>query len=92
MDGASTVVQLLKVGEVARLTGLSVKTLHHYEEHGPIRGTLQDADTGERYQELRPPVHYGRYGPPGIDVCIQGALKALIYGQGRRVLETTFFG
>ncbi len=25
---------LLKVGEVARLTGLSVKTLHHYEEQG----------------------------------------------------------
>ena len=26
--------RLLKVGEVARLTGLSVKTLHHYEEQG----------------------------------------------------------
>ena len=25
---------MLKVGEVARLTGLSVKTLHHYEERG----------------------------------------------------------
>ena len=26
--------RLLKVGEVARLTGLTVKTLHHYEEEG----------------------------------------------------------
>ena len=26
--------RLLKVGEVAHLTGLSVKTLHHYEEQG----------------------------------------------------------
>ena len=28
--------RLLKVGEVARLTGLSVKTLHHYEERGVV--------------------------------------------------------
>ncbi len=36
MDGAraDTEGRLLKVGEVARLTGLSVKTLHHYEEQG----------------------------------------------------------
>ena len=25
-------------------------------------------------------------------VCVQGDLKAVIYGQARRVLETTFFG
>jgi hypothetical protein len=25
-------------------------------------------------------------------VCVQGDLKAFIYGQARRVLETTFFG
>jgi hypothetical protein len=24
-------------------------------------------------------------------VCVQGVLKAVIYGQARRVLETTFF-
>jgi MerR family copper efflux transcriptional regulator len=35
MDGASAEEErLLKVGEVARLTGFSVKTLHHYEEEG----------------------------------------------------------
>ena len=34
MDGARAGERLLKVGEVARLTGLSVKTLHHYEERG----------------------------------------------------------
>ncbi|MDP9411159.1 MAG: MerR family DNA-binding transcriptional regulator [Actinomycetota bacterium] len=36
MDGAraGTEGRLLKVGEAARLTGLSVKTLHHYEERG----------------------------------------------------------
>ena len=34
MDGARTGERLLKVGEVARLTGLSVKTLHHYEVQG----------------------------------------------------------
>ena len=25
-------------------------------------------------------------------VCVQGDLEAFIYGQARRVLETTFFG
>ena len=35
MDATHTTGKgLLKVGEVARLTGLSVKTLHHYEEQG----------------------------------------------------------
>jgi DNA-binding transcriptional MerR regulator len=34
MDGARTEGRLLKVGEVARLTGLPVKALHHYEERG----------------------------------------------------------
>ena len=36
MDAARTREEerLLKVGEVARLTGLSVKTLHHYEGEG----------------------------------------------------------
>lgn len=36
MDGARTSEEerLLKVGEAARQTGLSVKTLHHYEEEG----------------------------------------------------------
>jgi DNA-binding transcriptional MerR regulator len=34
MDGARAGERLLKVGEAARLTGLPVKTLHHYEERG----------------------------------------------------------
>lgn len=34
MAGARVEERLLKVGEVARLTGLSVKTLHHYEKQG----------------------------------------------------------
>ncbi|MDP9440282.1 MAG: MerR family transcriptional regulator [Actinomycetota bacterium] len=33
-NAARTGERLLTVGEVARLTGLSVKTLHHYEEQG----------------------------------------------------------
>ena len=32
-------------------------------------------------------------GPASLtSVCVQGDLKAFIYGQARRVLETTFFG
>jgi hypothetical protein len=27
-----------------------------------------------------------------ISVCVQGDMKAFIYGQARRALETTFFG
>jgi hypothetical protein len=27
-----------------------------------------------------------------IWVCVQGGLKAVIYGEARRVVETTFFG
>ena len=39
--------RLLKVGEVARLTGLSVKTLHHYEEEGLARPAGR-SETGYR--------------------------------------------
>jgi hypothetical protein len=38
------------------------------------------------------PLHYERYGCADLGECIQGDLKAPIYGQARRVLETTFFG
>ena len=34
MNRARAGERLLRVGEVARLTGVSVKTLHHYEERG----------------------------------------------------------
>jgi len=37
------------------------------------------------------PLHDGRYGLPDIGVCVQGDLKAVIYGQVRRVVETTYF-
>ena len=38
------------------------------------------------------PVHYGRSGLPDFGVFTQCDLRAVIYGQARRVLETTFFG
>lgn len=47
MDGARTGERLLKVGEVARLTGLSVKTLHHYEERG-LAEPVGRTETGYR--------------------------------------------
>jgi hypothetical protein len=47
--------------------------------------------TGGR-QDLRPLVHDERYGLPDIGVCVQGDLKAVIYGQASRVVQTTFFG
>jgi hypothetical protein len=37
-------------------------------------------------------VNYERYGLPDLGVCVQGDLKAVIYGQARRLVETTFFG
>jgi len=36
-------------------------------------------------------VHYERSGLPDLRVCVQGDLKAVIYGQASRVVETTFF-
>jgi hypothetical protein len=59
---------------------------------GQYAASRQDDDTGEGYQELQPRVLYERYGLPDIGACVQGDLKAAIYGQARRVLETTFFG
>lgn len=47
MDRARAGERLLKVGEVARLTGLSVKTLHHYEERGLAEPTRR-TETGYR--------------------------------------------
>jgi hypothetical protein len=41
-------------------------------------------------QELRSPVHDGRYGLPDIGVCTR-RFKGRRYGQARRVLETTSF-
>jgi DNA-binding transcriptional MerR regulator len=39
--------KLLKIGEVARLTGFSVKTLHYYEERGLIE-PAERSDAGYR--------------------------------------------
>ena len=47
MNGARAGERLLKVGEVARLTGLSVKTLHHYEERG-LAEPVDRTETGYR--------------------------------------------
>ena len=37
-------------------------------------------------------VEYERSGLPDFGVCVQRDLKAVIYGQARRVVQTTFFG
>jgi hypothetical protein len=43
-----------------------------------------DTDTrGRGSQEFQPPVHDERYSLPDIGVCVQGDLKAVIYGQAR---------
>lgn len=47
MDEARAGERLLKVGEVAYLTGLSVKTLHHYEERG-LAKPVGRTETGYR--------------------------------------------
>src|ERR1700752_611302 len=39
--------EALKVGELARRTGLTVRTLHHYDQIGLLRPSL-DTDTGHR--------------------------------------------
>src|SRR5581483_2685405 len=39
--------QALKVGELARRTGLTVRTLHHYDEIGLLRPSLH-TDSGHR--------------------------------------------
>jgi hypothetical protein len=67
---------------------LRVRTKMRSDQYAAPR---QDEDTGEG-QELRPRVLYERYGLPDMEVCVQGDLKAVINGQARRVVETTFFG
>jgi DNA-binding transcriptional MerR regulator len=41
--------QLLPIGRFARLTGLTVKALRHYDELGLLRPAAVDADTGYRF-------------------------------------------
>jgi hypothetical protein len=51
----------------------------------------QDADTGEGYQELRPPVHDERYGLPDMDVHM-GRFEGRNMGLGPRVLGSPRVG
>jgi len=47
MDSLET-AQLMTIGRFARLTGLTVKALRHYDELGLLRPTAVDPDTGYR--------------------------------------------
>lgn len=38
--------QLMSIGRFARLTGLTVKALRHYDEVGLLRPAAVDAETG----------------------------------------------
>ena len=44
----------LKVGELAKRTGLTVRTLHHYDDIGLLRPSLH-TDSGHRLYTLRAP-------------------------------------
>ena len=50
-----------------------------------------DADTGVGVVRSFDPGSVTRGTACLTSVCVQGDLKAAIYGQARRVLETTFF-
>jgi hypothetical protein len=50
-----------------------------------------DTDTGVGVVRSYDPGSVTRGTSCLTSVCIQGDIKALIYGQARRVLETTFF-
>jgi hypothetical protein len=51
-----------------------------------------DADTGVGVVRSFDPGSVTRGSACLTSVCVQGDLKAFVYGQARRVLETTFFG
>jgi MerR family transcriptional regulator, copper efflux regulator len=48
MFGSSEVAQLLKIGEVALKSGLSVKTVRYYDEIGLLFPTVERSDNGYR--------------------------------------------
>jgi hypothetical protein len=52
------------------IDGVSYTVHRHKDALGPIRGTPQDAEAGEGWQEFRPPVHDERYSPPDMGVYI----------------------
>jgi DNA-binding transcriptional MerR regulator len=43
---------MFKIGEFARLSQVSVKTLHHYDDIGLFKPTWTDPDTGYRYYSM----------------------------------------
>jgi hypothetical protein len=51
-----------------------------------------DTDTGVGVVRCFDPGSVTRGTACLTSVCVQGDLKAFIYGQDRKVLETTFFG
>jgi hypothetical protein len=59
---------------------------------GAYASSRQDTDYAGQGggQELRSPVHDGRYGLPDMDVSTR-RFKGHYIWSGRRVLETTFF-
>ncbi|MEA5512003.1 heavy metal-responsive transcriptional regulator [Crocosphaera sp. UHCC 0190] len=58
MNGVAT-SQCLKIGEVAKQFGLSVKTLRYYDERGLLTPTVQRSPSGYR---LFHPTVFGRLG------------------------------
>jgi hypothetical protein len=42
----------LTISEIAKLAGVSVRTLHYYDEIDLLKPSETDADTGYRYQHL----------------------------------------
>ena len=57
VSGMETTEQLMPIGRFARLTGLTVKALRHYDEVGLLRPAAVDPDTG-----------YRSYAPDQFDV------------------------
>src|SRR5215468_597547 len=46
------VEEMLAIGRFARLSGLTIRTLRHYDEIGLLRPAQVDADSGYRYYAL----------------------------------------
>ena len=42
----------MQIKEFAKLTGVSVRTLHYYDEIGLLKPTLVDAQNGYRFYEI----------------------------------------
>lgn len=51
--GAHSCTSLLKIGEVARLSGLSVKTIRYYEDIGLLAPTVERSRSGYRLFDVQ---------------------------------------